>query len=183
MTMRPPVGPAIPGLSRFPETNVRTYVRDRDGRRGLWFLSLDVPRSAAVVAARLALGLPYAWSAMSIEEAGRSTTYRARRRAPTPGVTSAVTVRPGRALARSRVDALTDFLTARFRLFARGPMGLYSIAVEHPPWPLHSGTAEAVEDGLVAAAGLPQPVDPPLVHTSAGVEVRVGVPRVLVRRS
>lgn len=180
MAMRPPIGPAVPGLT-FPETNVRTYVRDRDGRRGLWFLSLDVPRAAAVVAARLALGLPYAWSAMSIEQVGRSATYRARRRAPMLGVTSSATVRMGRALARREVDELTDFLTARFRMFAHGPMGLYVLPVEHRPWTLHAATAGAVEDGLVAAAGLPQPVGPPLVHASHGVEVRVGIPRLLRR--
>jgi hypothetical protein len=33
--------PAIPGLSTFPETNVRTYLVDTHGLDGLWFLSLD----------------------------------------------------------------------------------------------------------------------------------------------
>src|SRR4051812_44927536 len=32
----------VPSMMSFPETNVRTYVRDADGRDGLWFLSLDV---------------------------------------------------------------------------------------------------------------------------------------------
>jgi uncharacterized protein YqjF (DUF2071 family) len=179
MTMRPPMGPTIPGLSTFPETNVRTYVRGPDGARGLSFLSLDVPRSAAVVAARLAFGLPYFWSAMTLEEAGRVVTYRARRRLPSRGATSVVKVRIGPAIPRTRVDELTDFLTARFRLFGRGPMGLYVLPVEHPPWGLHSGTAISVADELVTAAGLPQPIDPPLVHVSPGVEVRVGMPRSL----
>ncbi len=32
--------PSVPWLSRFPETNVRTYVRSADGASGLWFFSL-----------------------------------------------------------------------------------------------------------------------------------------------
>src|SRR3954451_183544 len=34
--------PALPFLSDFPETNLRTYVRGPDGLDGLWSLSLDV---------------------------------------------------------------------------------------------------------------------------------------------
>ena len=45
--------PAAPWLSRFNETNVRTYVFDRHGRRGVWFFSLDAARLAAVIGARI----------------------------------------------------------------------------------------------------------------------------------
>ncbi|MBK9298383.1 MAG: DUF2071 domain-containing protein [Candidatus Microthrix sp.] len=36
----------------FTEINVRTYVTDALGRRGVWFFSLDVPRSPIVAVAR-----------------------------------------------------------------------------------------------------------------------------------
>jgi hypothetical protein len=39
-------------VSNFCETNVRTYVRDRAGRSGIWFFSLDASRLGAVVTAR-----------------------------------------------------------------------------------------------------------------------------------
>src|SRR5918912_739696 len=48
--VRAPLVPAVPWLSRFPEINVRTYVRDGRGRRGIWFFSLDAARLAAVLA-------------------------------------------------------------------------------------------------------------------------------------
>jgi uncharacterized protein len=41
---------------------------------------------------------------------------------------------------------------------------------------LHRATARVVDDGLVAAAGLPQPVGEPLVLYSPGVDVRIGRP-------
>ncbi len=38
--------PPVPWLLTFPETNVRTYVRTRDGATGVWFFSLDAARLA-----------------------------------------------------------------------------------------------------------------------------------------
>src|SRR5882757_5465385 len=43
--------PAVPGLSCFPELNVRTYVI-RDGMPGVWFFSLDAANLLVVWAAR-----------------------------------------------------------------------------------------------------------------------------------
>ena len=43
--------PALPGVSAFPELNVRTYVR-RDGMPAVLFLSLDAASRLAVLAAR-----------------------------------------------------------------------------------------------------------------------------------
>jgi uncharacterized protein YqjF (DUF2071 family) len=45
-------------LVRFPELNVRTYVRLGD-RPGIYFFRLDAGRAAAVQAARTLLNLPY----------------------------------------------------------------------------------------------------------------------------
>ena len=86
------------------------------------------------------------------------------------------------------------FLTARWRLFSITGPGMfrgfsasayeragagswrrYGIA-QHDPWVLHRATARVVDDELVAAAGLPQPVGEPLVHYSPGVDVRIGPP-------
>src|SRR5688572_16238940 len=50
--------PAIPGLSDFPELNVRTYVRYGE-KPGVWFFSLDTPNQVAVLAARVGYHLPY----------------------------------------------------------------------------------------------------------------------------
>ena len=52
------VGP-LPWLSTFVEINVRTYVIDPQGRRAVWFFSLDVPRRPIVGVARSLFSLPY----------------------------------------------------------------------------------------------------------------------------
>lgn len=59
MRVRPPIGPALPGFTTFPETNVRTYVLGPNGLAGVCFLSLDATNRPAIAAARLAYGLPY----------------------------------------------------------------------------------------------------------------------------
>ncbi len=61
--------PAIPGASRFPELNLRTYVRSQSTRvPGVYFFSLDAANPAAVAVARARFHLPYYWARMSVEE-------------------------------------------------------------------------------------------------------------------
>lgn len=69
--IRLPFGPndglGVGRFGTFPETNVRTYIRDRRGRRGVWFFSLDINRVAATLVARAGYGLPYCTATMSID--------------------------------------------------------------------------------------------------------------------
>ena len=71
--------PPVPWLSHFLETNVRTYVVDAEGRRGVWFFSLDAARLAAVLGARAAYALPYFWARMSLVREGTTLRYRDRK--------------------------------------------------------------------------------------------------------
>src|SRR4051812_6430821 len=52
----PRLTPAVPGLSAFPEINVRTYVTI-DDKPGVWFFSLDATEKLAVRAARWTIEL------------------------------------------------------------------------------------------------------------------------------
>lgn len=52
--------------------------------------------------------------------------------------------------------------------------------VEHAPWPLQARVISEVQT-LTAAAGLPDPIGPPIAHFSPGVYVRIGAPRRLSR--
>ncbi|MEV4800580.1 DUF2071 domain-containing protein [Nonomuraea sp. NPDC049421] len=174
--VRLPGLPALPRLSVFPETNLRTYVRDERGRTGIWFLSLDAGRLAAVLGGRGGYGLPYAWSDMSVETRDGRTRYRCRRRLPGPyGARCDVDVTLGLPLRERERDDLAHFLTARFRLFSLVAGRLVTAEVEHPPWPLHHAQLDGLDQDLVRAAGLPAAEGPPLVHGSPGVPVRVGM--------
>jgi len=85
-------------------------------------------------AARVGFNLPYVWSSMSIDHGPSSLTYTARRHLDLTGSRCVVISDPG-AVSVDR-DPLATFLTARFRLYGRGLLGLYAIPVEHQPWPL-----------------------------------------------
>ncbi|MGN9783357.1 YqjF family protein [Nonomuraea sp. ZG12] len=166
--------PALPWLSRFPETNLRTYVRDDRGRSGIWFLSLDAGRLPAALGGRAGYGLPYFWSDMSVRIAGALTQYRCRRTWPGPsGARCDVDVE--RDTASWDGDELAWFLTARFRLFTKMANRLASAEIEHEPWPLHRAALIRLDQSLLQAGGLPAPDDDPILHASPGVPVRVGM--------
>ncbi|TDE38064.1 DUF2071 domain-containing protein [Nonomuraea mesophila] len=174
--VRVPGVPALPWLSTFPETNLRTYVRDARGRTGIWFLSLDAGRLPAALGGRGGYRLPYHWSDMSVEAEDGHTRYRCRRRLPGPaGARCDVDAGIGVPLVEHERDELAHFLTARFRLFSLVAGRLAAAQVEHPPWPLHHAHLDAVDEDLVQAAGLPDPEGRPLAHASPGVPVRVGM--------
>jgi uncharacterized protein len=190
-----PHTPSLPWASRFCETNVRTYVIDEYGRPGIWFFSLDASRLGAVLTARATFRLPYMWSHMSLVRDGDVITYDCERRWPGPrGARSRVIIDIGQPFKPTELTQHDHFLTARWRLFSITGPGMfrgfaasalqragagswrrYGIA-QHEPWVLHRATARVVDDGLVAAAGLPQPLGEPLVHYSPGVDVRIGRP-------
>jgi uncharacterized protein YqjF (DUF2071 family) len=169
-------GRTAPWLSHFCETNVRTYVRDREGRSGIWFLSLDAARLAAVVTARVSYRLPYFWSRMQIEQHGDEIAYECRRMTFGRTVTSRVRVRILDPLDRDRLDARDHFLTARWLLFnSRHEPSRFARAC-HEPWPLHAAEVLHIDDRLVETAGLPRPDGDPIAHYSNGVDVRIGWP-------
>ena len=167
---------SVPWAGRFCETNVRTYVTDPTGRTGIWFLSLDAERLGAVVAARTTYRLPYYWSRMRLSQRADEVRYRCDRRWPGPDATSAVDVRIGAPHADSELTEHDHFLTARFTLVSVIGGRLFYAHAAHPRWPLRRAEATRVDDGLVTAAGLPAPSGDPLVHWSAGVDVRIGGP-------
>lgn len=186
-------GPALPYVGSFPETNVRLYSVDAAGRRGVVFRSLESARLAFVVGARLALGLNYTWSQMTIDHRpaasgtvghgsdsgplGEVITYRTRRRWPAPrGARSRVVVQVGSSPVQD--DPLADFLTARWGLHTvRLGRTLY-LRNTHGPWPLVSAELLELDDELLAVAGLPDVArrPPDSVLFSRGVRTVFGGP-------
>ena len=173
--------PPIPVLSSFLETNVRTYTVGPDGRRGVFFLTLEADRLMPVLAARAAYRLPYTWSQMSLQRKGNDATYRSRRRWPAaPGATSLVRISIGPPHEPTDLD---HSLTARWGLHSTWWGGRVAFApVQHARWPLHAAELLEVDHSLVAAVGLPAPEGEPRGLHSPGVSVRVGWPHRLADR-
>ena len=165
--------PPAPWLSHFPETNVRTYVVDRQGRRGVWFFSLDAARLPAVIGARVALRAAVFLGSHVSGPGGPGCAL------PEPAARPrAAGMRCGRQVGPN-IAAPSDlelFLTARFRLFAERGGRLRHAEIEHPPWPLARASVVRLRQDLLEAAGLPGPRGAPLAHFSESVEVKVGWP-------
>jgi uncharacterized protein YqjF (DUF2071 family) len=173
--VRSPGLPAVPWLSRFGEINVRTYVRDRHNRSGIWFFSLDAARLPAVLAARVGYWLPYFWSDVSVRVTGGQLGYRCRRRRPGRGARCDAEVAMGLPLTEAERDEAALFLTVRYRLFTMVAGRLAVAEAEHPSWPLCRAKVLGLDQNLLQRAGLPAPTGDPLAHASPGVPVRIGV--------
>jgi uncharacterized protein YqjF (DUF2071 family) len=174
---RPPLLPAVPGVSHFPETNLRTYVRGPGGGDGLWFLSLEADSLTTVVGARAGYWVRYHWASMAVE--GHSPVrYTSRRRPPgDPSVGHRITVSPGDPFGPEELDGLDHFLTGRWGGYTQLAGRLCWAPVEHEPWPLWRARVDELDQALTGAAGLPAPEEEPLVHFSPGVRgVRLGAP-------
>ncbi|GAA3389841.1 DUF2071 domain-containing protein [Streptomyces roseoviridis] len=170
--VRPHPLPAVPGLPRFAETNLRTYVRHSGGRRGLWFFSLDVTNPLLLGAQTV--GAPYRLARLHVAQEGHRVKYAGRRRGA--DVSYHLVIRRGESPTQ-RTD-LDVWLTSRWRAYTRRLGMLWEIPVEHEPWPLAGATVESLAENLRNAAGLPPCAARPLVHYSPGVrDVRLGFPR------
>jgi uncharacterized protein YqjF (DUF2071 family) len=112
-----------------------------------------------------------------IHHAGTTQAPTSRRYHASPNIT----VEVGAALRPQEVRAFDHYLTARWQLYTTlGPV-LARSNVEHEPWPLHRAAVRELDGNLVAAAGLPEPVDEPVVHWSPGVRTRISALRLLGR--
>lgn len=154
--------PAFPGLSQFPELNVRTYVRV-DERPGVFFFSLDAASRVAVRMARLTLSLPYFDAAMSVRGEGDGVQYESRRM--TGDADFVASYRPCGPSFDARPRTLEYFLTERYCLYALDRRGRpYRLDIHHAPWHLQPAQATFARNTMAAAAGISLPAQAPLLH-------------------
>lgn len=191
--VRPRGLPAVPGISAFHETNIRTYVH-LDGRDpGVWFFSLDAASSLAVRIARRFWHLPYFRSRMTLNrndsvsnaEASSNSTiaYTGKRLWPEP-TPAEYTIRAeiGDAFngesATSTGSALPDtfehFLAERYVMYGETAKGqLLQGRVHHSPYPLREVDVVQCDESLTSALGLDLAGPPEHVLFSDGVAVNV----------
>ncbi|KAB8144490.1 DUF2071 domain-containing protein [Chloroflexia bacterium SDU3-3] len=162
---RPRYGPAVPGVSAFPELNVRTYVT-AGGKPGVWFFSLDAASPLAVEGARAVFHLPYFHARMACDDLGGTILYRSRR--AHPGAAPAelhAHYRPAGPVYRSTPGSLEHWLTERYCLYAADRRGhLWRGEIHHEPWPLQPATAELALNRMADQIGVTLPPQPPLLH-------------------
>lgn len=166
--------PSVPGLSAFPELNVRTYVT-HGGKPGVWFFSLDAPKWLAVRVARLTFRLPYMDARMQCEHRRGWVEYRSERtHRGEPAGAFEGRYRPTGPQFRSQPGSIEAFLTERYALYALGRGGrVLRGDIHHEPWPLRPAQAEVRANTMAAAAGVDvgDPCRPALCHFAERLEV------------
>jgi uncharacterized protein len=165
--VRPWWSPAVPGVSSFCETNVRTYVHRRDQNPGVWFFSLEAASSLAVRVARWKWSLPYYRATMELARNGAKIRYASRRLWPGPAGASCTIEATiganwesplgGNGSTQSGVatpGTLDHFLIERYILYAQSAAGrLLMGRVHHPPYVLRQVRLDRLEETLTATAG------------------------------
>ena len=161
--------PPIPGLSSFPELNVRTYVTV-GGKPGVYFFSLDAGSRAAVWSARLAYRLPYFCAHMKVGCANGWVTYNScrNRRA----IFSAI-YRPVGAIQLKEPGTLEHWLTERYCLYTVAEKAVYRAEIHHAQWPLQDAEAETTENTMASAAGIELPEVRPVLHFAKRLQVLI----------
>ena len=170
--------PALPGLSRFPELNVRTYVLF-DEKPGVFFFSLDAANLPAVWAARAFYRLPYFHAKMRADITNDSFSYSSRRCQGEAEFRSRY--RPVREVQLRKKGTLENWLTERYCLYTTANGHVYRSEIHHEQWPMQDAEAEIEINTMAAVAGIMLPNASPLLHFSRRLEVliwplcRVGV--------
>jgi len=179
--VRPRFLPGLPGLSAFPELNVRTYVV-HGGAPGVWFFSLDAANRLAVRVARRFFHLPYFDADMEIGLSGGEYHYSSRR--THYGAADAdfeARYAPFGPVYRAASGSLDDWLTARYCFYAADDQGrLFRSEVHHKPWRLRAARARILRNTMTAPMGLKLPDEEPLLHFSEKTEVVGWLPQRII---
>ena len=162
--------PELPGLSHFPELNVRTYVT-LDNKPGVYFFSLDAGSMPAVWAARRYYHLPYFHAHMSTGAEGDWITYESRRKHGEAAFRARY--RPTGPVQLREAGSLIHWLTERYCLYTLVENRIYRAEIHHRQWPLQEAEAKIELNTMAGAAGIRQPSDAPLLHFAKELEVLI----------
>jgi len=170
--------PAVPGLSAFPELNLRTYVTV-NGVPGVWFFSLEATNPVAVRIARAGFYLPYFDAWMRTRIYGKEVVFSSTRtHRNAPAAVFGARYRP--LLSPPTEDAaLLHFLTSRYSLYsADGEGKLYRADIRHQTWPLQRAAVslELPPSEMTRQLGIDLPDTAPLLHYAERLEVKAGLP-------
>ena len=162
--------PAIPGASRFPELNVRTYVA-YGGKPGVYFFSLEAASRLAVQTARAVYHLPYFYANMKAESAGEEIVHRSLRHDAAAEFRGRY--RPVAPVELRKPGTLEHWLSERYCLYTAHKSEVYRGEIHHVPWPLQDASAHISVNSLASAAGIVLPDANPVLHFAKRLDVLV----------
>ena len=169
--VRPSWFVSTPGISNFPEFNIRTYVK-KDGIAGVFFLTLEAKSLVTCNFAPRTYGLPYRYAKGSVKKSDNRLDWSSSRdkgqfklTGTTEFIGEQIQAQPG---------SLEEFLFERYSLYTSHKGSLRRGYTHHNKWKFQLAKVELTENSLTESfnLGIDQPLTPELVHYSDGVRVR-----------
>ncbi len=168
--VRPRYLPSVPGISTFPEFNIRTYVK-KNGKAGVLFLTLDAQSRVTCTYAPRAYGLPYNYAKCKLkikEDFFEWESRRTKEGFELKGTCVAISEEM-----QAEPNTIENFLFERYSLYVKHKNTSKMAYTLHDPWKFKEGKATLSVNTLTESynLGIKNPLIPDLVHMSNGVYV------------
>ena len=169
--VRPRIAFSVPGISTFPEINIRTYVT-RDGKSGVLFLTLEAQSLITCSYAPRAYGLPYKYSLSKVSASEGEYSWATRRRDGSYELVGEC--RWDRQTDYAGSGTLEEFLFERYCLYTVHRGNLCIAYTQHEPWKFGPGSVQIKSNSLTKEfdLGIDDLYRPDMVHVSEGVYVK-----------
>jgi uncharacterized protein YqjF (DUF2071 family) len=166
----------------FDEVNLRTYVKTADGKRGVWFHSLDSTDVFAVLGARILYGLSYRSAKIEKSLTDQSISYQSTTHGIFEKIPARLDAQLDESVGTSKIarEPLDRFLLERYRFWARRKIGERSSSaqIRHRPYDAVRLQRAEYKGGLFNAFGLPEPKEiPTIAHYCRGFSVEASAPQ------
>ncbi len=166
----------------FDEVNLRTYVKTADGKRGVWFHSLDSTDVFAVLGARILYGLSYRSAKIEKSLTDQSISYQSTTHGIFGKIPARLDAQLDESVGTSKIarEPLDRFLLERYRFWARRKIGERSSSaqIRHRPYDAVRLQRAEYKGGLFNAFGLPEPKEiPTIAHYCRGFSVEASAPQ------
>ena len=167
--VRPRFLPAVPGISTFPEFNIRTYVK-KNGIPGVLFLTLDAQSRITCWHAPRAYGLPYRYAKCNLKRKGEIFIWKSKR-VSDGAILDGECKLVGEEMQATN-NSLEYFLFERYSLYTELNGKLHMAYTLHEPWKFYAGEISLANNSLTESYDLGIDVmKPDYVHASYGVRV------------
>ena len=168
--VRPRFLPAVPGISTFPEFNIRTYVK-KNGKAGVLFLTLDAQSRITCAYAPRAYGLPYTYAKCKLKIEKDNFNWESKRSKEGSELKGSCIAIGEEMLAMP--NSLEEFLFERYSLYVKHKNSAKMAYTLHDPWKFKEAKVELSINTLTESydLGIKNPLKPDYVHMSDGVYV------------
>ena len=168
--VRPRMLPSLPGVSTFPEFNIRTYVT-KNGKPGVLFITLDAQSRITCWHAPRSYGLPYRYAKCKLNASNEKYSWKSRRTSDGVELEGECEIHGESRIAEK--NSLEYFLFERYSLYTEHRGKLHMAYTLHAPWVFKDGNVKITKNTLTESYGLGiDVINPHYVHASEGVYVQ-----------